>query len=229
MIYSIKRIGLIHIGRQGEHLAQTIQFDVSTFLKRWPDAEFSILVRRPGEENPYIGQTSLEGDILSWIITSTETAVAGDGRIEVRAAYGDMVAKSDLIPFRVSSSMTGHAHDPPDPFEDWVSRVTDAAQEVEQAVDRLTGLDAQAVTLAPGEKAYVELRDGVLIFGIPQGYSGSGESGSTVLATDETLRMKNGVLGVVTASSVEKDNTLPITSAAVFTEVGNINSLLYTI
>lgn len=31
------------------------------------------------------------------------------------------------------------------------------------------------------------------------------------------------------ATSVEEDNTLPITSAAVYTEVGNINALLATI
>ncbi len=38
-----------------------------------------------------------------------------------------------------------------------------------------------------------------------------------------------GVLSVVTADEVEHDNTKPITSAAVYTEVGNINALLATI
>lgn len=37
---------------------------------------------------------------------------------------------------------------------------------------------------------------------------------------------KNGVLTVKTADNVEKDNTLPITSAAVHTEIGNIEVLL---
>lgn len=40
---------------------------------------------------------------------------------------------------------------------------------------------------------------------------------------------KNGVLSVDTAEKVERDNSLPITSAAVFVEVGNINTLLETI
>lgn len=47
--------------------------------------------------------------------------------------------------------------------------------------------------------------------------------------TDETLTFLNGVLSVNTAQDVEQDNTLPITSAAVYTEVGNINALLGTI
>ena len=37
---------------------------------------------------------------------------------------------------------------------------------------------------------------------------------------------QSGRLSVDTASEVEEDNTKPITSAAVYTEVGNINALL---
>ena len=47
--------------------------------------------------------------------------------------------------------------------------------------------------------------------------------------TDETLKLENGILSVNTANEMEQDNTLPITSAAVFAEVGNINALLETI
>lgn len=46
--------------------------------------------------------------------------------------------------------------------------------------------------------------------------------------TDETLNLdpETGVLSVNTADVVEPDNTLPITSAAVHTTVGNIEILL---
>jgi len=48
--------------------------------------------------------------------------------------------------------------------------------------------------------------------------------------TDATLNLsEDGVLSVNRAHVVEQDNTLPITSAAVYTEVGNINALLKTI
>lgn len=40
---------------------------------------------------------------------------------------------------------------------------------------------------------------------------------------------EEGVLSVDKATSVEEDNTRPITAAAVYTEVGNINALLQTI
>lgn len=63
--------------------------------------------------------------------------------------------------------------------------------------------------------------------------------GALAVATDETLGgvivganlsiTKSGILSVITAQDVEQDNTKPITSAAVYTEVGNINALLETI
>lgn len=54
-------------------------------------------------------------------------------------------------------------------------------------------------------------------------------SEGTSFRTDETLYFTNGVLGVNTAKEVIEDNTLPITSAAVASTVGNIEILLNTI
>lgn len=56
----------------------------------------------------------------------------------------------------------------------------------------------------------------------------------TILAksipTDETLTLtSDGKLSVHTTTDVSKDNTLPVTSGAVHTQIGNINSLLETI
>ena len=57
---------------------------------------------------------------------------------------------------------------------------------------------------------------------------GDGQGG-TSFDTDATLTLKNGTLSVNTVKEVEKDNSLPVTSGAVYTVVGNINVLLETI
>lgn len=56
---------------------------------------------------------------------------------------------------------------------------------------------------------------------------GGGGAGSYTIG--DGLVVKNGKLSVDTATSAEQDNTKPITSAAVYAEVGNINALLATI
>lgn len=57
---------------------------------------------------------------------------------------------------------------------------------------------------------------------------GSGVGGYTI---GEGLKLDaaTNTLSVDTADAVEEDNTKPVTSAAVYTEVGNINALLATI
>lgn len=66
---------------------------------------------------------------------------------------------------------------------------------------------------------------------------GSGSGGGTGLppgglAGDiltKTTAANYAAMWVTPASSAEKDNTRPITAAAVYTEIGNINALLATI
>lgn len=50
-----------------------------------------------------------------------------------------------------------------------------------------------------------------------------------IIVGDNLLITEEGRLSVDTATTVEDDNTRPITSAAVYTEVGNINVLLAAI
>lgn len=72
--------------------------------------------------------------------------------------------------------------------------------------------DGKVLTVVEGKWAAAELPDAGVQF-----------------ETDETLTLKDGVLSVNTADAVEEDNSLPITSAAVHTTVGNIEVLLKTI
>ena len=65
-----------------------------------------------------------------------------------------------------------------------------------------------------------------------KGGSGGGGSGEEhyIKSTSADFTVNNeGKLTLNKATSVEQDNTKPITAAAVYTEVGNINALLETI
>lgn len=54
------------------------------------------------------------------------------------------------------------------------------------------------------------------------------ELGGIIVGEDLQIT-EEGVLSVIKANAVESDNTHPITAAAVYLEVGNINALLQTI
>ncbi len=90
-------------------------------------------------------------------------------------------------------------------------------------------VDTYTVTLTDGSDYNFTVTNG----------TGDGGSANVPLASEDVAGIvrvgrnleigADGRLSVVTADAVVQDNTRPITSAAVYTEVGNINALLATI
>ena len=68
-----------------------------------------------------------------------------------------------------------------------------------------------------------------LVAAINEARNSGGGAGGYNIGSGLKLDEETNTLSVDTAEIVEKDNTKPVTSAAVYTEVGNINALLATI
>lgn len=68
-----------------------------------------------------------------------------------------------------------------------------------------------------------------LVSAINEARQSGGGGGGYTIGPGLKLDAETNTLSVDTADAVEKDNTKPVTSAAVYTEVGNINALLATI
>lgn len=139
MIYDIKCLPLIYLGRQGENLARTVEIDVGAMLDAYPGASIGLVFQRAGETELYIGATTLDGTMLSWPISAAVTANAGRGKIEVRAMLGDVLAKSVTAPTQVDVSLSGAGSTPPDPEEDWIDDVLQAASEAKQSAASAAG------------------------------------------------------------------------------------------
>ena len=71
--------------------------------------------------------------------------------------------------------------------------------------------------------------DGVTIIHNPDIPPATRSTLGGIIVGDDLLVTEEGVLSVDKATSAEEDNTRPITAAAVYTEIGNINALLATI
>lgn len=100
----------------------------------------------------------------------------------------------------------------------------------------LTGIAPEDVTPALWEQALAEIGDlsklntldkTNLVAAINEALQSGG--GSFPFKLGDNLQVIDGTLSVKTADVMEADNSLPITSSAVYVEVGNINALLATI
>ena len=126
----------IDLGRQGENLARTVEIDVSGMLAQWPEAAITLLVKRKHDAEPYIADTTVKDGVLFWPITTVETADAGDGKLEIRATCGEVIAKSATGTFRVTASLTGSGTEPPASEQGWVDKVIAAGAGVEQSASQ---------------------------------------------------------------------------------------------
>lgn len=162
-------------------------------LKKWPDATITLLVKRNKDEAYYVAVTELVDGILYWPVTRAETAVPGNGLIEIRATCGETIAKSITGFIRVSTALTGNETEPPETAKSWVDQVieygneaTQAAIKAKEEADRLSGINAKAVTLPAGSDATVTVEEDCLVYGIPRGDKGDPCTDATV--TTESIK-----------------------------------------
>lgn len=107
---------------------------------------------------------------------------------------------------------------------DMFDQIVEIGQQAAEAKEQWESMRAEAETLPEGSEATANYSDGILHLGIPRG--GGGGSSAYQIGSGLKLDTATNTLSVDTADAVEQDNTKPITSAAVFVEVGNIEALL---
>ena len=189
------------LGRRGENLARKVVFDVRDLESLYGTGDVEVIYQRPGDAQPYPLTVQREGTIVTWDVSSTDTEMPGDsGKCELRYYVGNVLAKSKTWQTCVETAMdTPSETTPPEPEKGWVDKVLEAGTSAKEAAERAEEAAKQAESAVP--------------------------SGS--LSIGNGLKWESaGKLAVDTADKVEQDNTKPVTSAAVHTEIGNIEALL---
>lgn len=122
----------IPIGRKGENLARTVDFsDIIAEIKNdyGDGGKVVVLVKRPGENEPYPAASVDDSDGLTWQPTETDTAIAGRGRAEVDYYIDDVLVKSVLFTTYTNDSI-GVSGDTPEPGYDYMKQLLDELEKV---------------------------------------------------------------------------------------------------
>lgn len=149
----------------------------------------------------------IEDNFILYPVTPQTVAVEGLVECEIRLYGGDdMLITSPAFDMSVSGVLYDEDQVPQSETEVTVltKLITDASAVIAEGLEMMGDIEELKKQLEVG-------------------------SGGTVFDTDDTLRLENGILSVNTADAAEPDNTLPITSAAVYAQLGNIEIILGTI
>ena len=189
------------LGRRGENLARKVVFDIRDLESLYGTGDVEVIYQRPCDAQPYPLTVQMEGTLVTWDVTSTDTEMSdGSGKCELRYYVGETLAKSKTWRTWVEPAMdTPSEATPPEPEKGWVDKVLEAGTSAKEAAERAEEAAKKAESAVPA---------GSLSIG------------------DGLKWAADGKLTVDTADKVEQDNTKPVTSAAVHTEIGNIEALL---
>ena len=127
----VSQLGLL--GRTGEKDSRQIVFDCEKVLKEYPNATIACIFQRNDGTSPYAGSVQTDGNLRKVTLTATETAIAGELQIELRAIEGDTVRKSAVFKGYIADSLEGEGDTPGSPIDDVLNRLSVVEQEAVSA------------------------------------------------------------------------------------------------
>ena len=142
----------IELGYAGENEAQEILFDISGWEASFGPGSVSLLVLRPGDEQPYPVTVTVSDGTASWVVTNLDTAHSGMGQAELMYLVGNAVVKSRIFQTYVAPSLDGSNPSDPtvDPWAQYVATVTQAAAEAQAAAQKAQDALAHQPTIQDG-------------------------------------------------------------------------------
>ena len=151
---------------------------------------------------------------FSWLLTPNVFDENKDATIYFSVQVKQTV-KEDLRPVFSTKIAQGKSYATIDATREIQENYPDVLMQMLERIVRLEGVTKQEAL----DKAFEEYFDEL-----------DGETLAKKIKTNESLKVTaEGALAVNVTDDVSKDNTLPVTSATVYTQIGNINSLLETI
>ena len=172
-IISANDITTLNLGISGTSNLLTVEFDLSDWVDEYGEGTPVLLHRRSMDKKSYPVAAQFEDGILTWVVTSIDTAWAGYGKAEVDYVVEDSDGNNVVVKSQEWRTITDAAIDkggiyPDHPESNWVenmlSEIDGMVSEaptvtVEDTIDgvMIIGSDGSEAELYDGEAATIEV------------------------------------------------------------------------
>lgn len=240
MVIKAKCGDVLNIGKQGENLARSVEFDITKWQAEYGDGYAQLIVQRNGDPAAYPATITEQDGIVTWAITSADNANVGYGSAELRYIVDLVVVKSVTYTIYVAKSLDGSG-EAPEPWQSWVDEVLEAGEEAREAREAWQNMDAVAETLPAGSDATASYSAGTLTLGIPRGDRGEqgprglrgergeqgiqGERGEQGIQGEQGEKGEKGDPGEVTEAELQA----ALAAKADASALDSTNKLLYNV
>lgn len=141
-IYDVNKLPVvIPIGVQTENGVEPVGFDIRAWQDVWDDIKVNVWLTRPGEDAAYpAADTELVGTVLYWYPSEADTAIHGNGKVELLGLTEDKRKLSGWCETNVRPTSLATTQEMPEAVRPWVDQVMLAAAQAEAAVEKMPSI-----------------------------------------------------------------------------------------
>lgn len=127
----------IDIGRQGENNVEVVQFDVSGWSELYGEGAYEVFHKRSEDTVAYPCVISVAEDesTVNWLVGNADVEYTGKGECQLVYVVNGKIAKSVIYTTFASKSLDGSG-DPPEPYENRIQDLIEAAAHITVEADR---------------------------------------------------------------------------------------------
>ena len=142
---------IIYGGQRGENIARCVCFPLTDMQAEFGVGTWNVVMQSPGETVPYIVQYMEEvGNYAVWGLDDTDTAIAGEGKCELRYYVNEVLCKTKIFPIVIKPSL-GLTGDIPDPYEDILDTIAEYKSQAQSAAVRAEEAAEEAASVITGD------------------------------------------------------------------------------
>lgn len=181
----------LSIGYVGETGARPVAFDFSAWAAEYGAGVLQLLLQRPGDAQPYPVLLDIDGETATWTPDETDTAAQGQGQAQLVYTVGGVIVKNAIFRVLIAPSL-GAAGDPPEPYENWLARLTAIAVQAQQSAIDAEGSATEAEGSASAARLSADAADGFAKDAESAAEDAAGEAAAseTARASAETEALK---------------------------------------
>lgn len=138
----------INLGRQGENDVKHIQFDYSGLAEKFGEGVLSCIVQRKDGDDPYPAVLTYDNHMATWSVSSTDTAYAGTGKIQLSYMVDEQIKKSIIYKIKVEPSILPTSEEPPEPIQNYLDQMVEIGTQVHADAESVSGLASEITETA---------------------------------------------------------------------------------
>lgn len=155
---------VVPLGRACECRATRVDFEVASWLARFPGGTIALYIKDPNGEM-YLADVKAVDGVASWVVTATDTTVPGYGSLELALIGANGEKKLSAVATTKLETSLVESEPDAEHMQPWIDRAAEIQHDTEAAA-RAAAEHAAAASVSANQAAQAAAQSGYMSFEI---------------------------------------------------------------